>query len=213
MALVDLQDVKDRLWITTSADDTRLTAHLNDVLDLANKVLGDLSRGDKTIVVNVDSIQWNRIWLKHVNPISLKEINGEDFTSPAKEIGTDYLINPDGMAIIPDLYLYTTNDFGYISITYVAWWNVVEAVADDPETEEDETVVAVDEVPNDFKRMVATAVGWLYAQDLWRDVLEESTGPHKTVFWSNSSNANREDVLKKFKKELRKYIPTHLKIW
>lgn len=213
MALVDLQDVKDRLWITTSADDTRLTAHLNDVLDLANKVLGDLSRGDKTIVVNVDSLWWNRIWLKHVNPISLKTINGEDFSSPAKVEGTDYIINPDGMAIIPDLYLYTTNDFGYISVTYVAWWNVVEAVADDPETEEDETVVAVDEVPNDFKRMVATAVGWLYAQDLWRDVLEESTGPHKTVFWSNSSNANREDVLKKFKKELRKYIPTHLKIW
>lgn len=95
-----------------------------------------------------------------MNPISLKEINGEDFTSPAKEIGTDYLINPDGMAIIPDLYLYTTNDFGYISVTYVAGWDVQAAVVDDPDTPlVDETSAAIDEVPNDFKRMVATAVG------------------------------------------------------
>lgn len=191
MALVDLQDVKDFLWISTNADDIRLDAILSHVLWRAHNILGDLSNATKTIVINKNTIKNNSFWLPHVNPVSLKTVNGIDFTTLTK--GTDYLINPDGTVIIPDIYQYLGGDFDYISVEYESGWEEGD-------------------VPDDFIWTIASMVWFLFSQDLTRDVVEETTGPHKTVFrWAWSQW--KADQMKIFRKQLRRYIPLHLKAW
>lgn len=45
-----------------------------------------------------------------------------------------------------------------------------------------------------------------------RNVVEETTGPHKTVYEGGRS-VEAVDPLLIFKKQLRKYIPKHLTAW
>lgn len=191
MALVDLQEVKDFLWIDTTANDARLNAILSYVLDTASNILGDLSNARKTIIVNKNTIKNNSFWLTHVNPISLHSVNWISFTTMTK--WTDYLINPDGMVVIPDIYQYLWGDFDYISVEYESGW------------EETET-------PDTFIGIVANMVGLLFSQDLTREVVEETTGPHKTVF-AGKTTQEKQDPMKNFRKQLRRYIPLHLKAW
>lgn len=194
MPLVDLSQVKAYLWIdaTDTTDDTRLQSVLTSVLDTATQLVGDLSNCEKTITVLNASIKDDTLYLQHANVTTLNTINGVDFEDPAKVLGTDYILRPDGTAIVLDLSTFIDNDFGSFDVTYTSGW-----------TEDD--------VPDDFVGIISDMCAIKFSQDYGRNIIEETTGPRTVRFENNANKWNNEMGL--CKKRLRKYLPSHLRLW
>jgi hypothetical protein len=193
--LVNLSQVKDHLGITSTDDDTRLASILAQVLSNITQLVGDLSFGEKTIqIANTNKyLADGIIGFNHINVTEILSIHDEDFESPAKVAGTDYMLRPDGTAVVLYLDQYITNDFGFFTVTYNAGW-------------------ADGEVPEDFVGIVSDWVGLQYAADLGREVVEEQMGP-RSVRYAGVMGAQKVDPFAKVKKRLRKYIPLHLRVW
>ncbi len=194
--MIELEQIKDYLWITGTGDDTRLQLILDSVNSLVVSVIWNYEEWEKTIQVKNKVIKDNKIGLLHVNPIKITNINWNDFNLKLKWF--DYIILDNWEVIIPNLCSYISNDFWIFEVKYTAWY-----------TNEG--------IPNDLIGIVANYVWYLYSQDLWKDVVREKTGPREVQYWVNDwifsgwipLNGSKSNFLK----SLSKYVPLHLRIW
>lgn len=159
--------------------------------------MGDLSRGTKTINILNDSVKGDILELQHKEIVSLSTIHEEDFVDPAKVSGTDYKIRPDGTVVVLDLQSFISNDFGAFDVVYVAGWEE-------------------DDVPDDFIQIVADMCALKFVQDYGRNVVEETTGPRTVRFEDTSKGSSSSAIPSQWAlctRKLRKYLPSHLRLW
>lgn len=194
--MIELEQIKDYLWITGTSDDTRLQSILDGVNSLVISAIWDYEEWEKTIQIKNKIIKDNKIWLLHVNPTEINEINWNDFSWKVNWV--DYMILNNWEVIIKNLCDFISNDFWVFEVKYNAWY-----------TDED--------IPKDLIASVWDYVWYLFSQDLWKNVIKEKTGPREVWYESSewiSWSWSPVDLQKsKFLKSLTKYIPLHLRVW
>lgn len=188
---VTLEQVKDILGICDSLEDTRLQAILDSVLDSIDSRIGNIEAWDKTekILKTTRLVKDDILPLSCIKPTQIKSIDWVDFTGKVE--GSDYLLLDNWTAQVPDLSSYISTDFDYFTVVYTAWY---------------------DTAPAEFVRVVANLVGLEYSKDMWKDMIEESTGP-RTIRWSDTWKDGGDTVKKSLYASLRKYIPIHLRVY
>lgn len=157
-----LADVKTYLWITWTADDSRLTAILNGVEAYVNNIIWDISTGDKTETINVDSIdqKTETFPLKNKKVTKIKTVNWNDFTS--KVNWTDYLIRVDDTVTINDIFTFISDlNFDVFDIVYTSWFITV---------------------PKDLQNAIAELVWFDFAKELAKNISSETTWPRKVSY-------------------------------
>lgn len=190
---VTLAQVKTNLGITDSSDDTRLWAILDWVLEEIWRRIWDISQWDKTERVNKKMRMLKDDLLPFsIYPVTaIKTIDQTDFTTKVE--GSDYVLLDNWTAEVKNLLNYVDSDFETFSITYTAWYA---------------------NAPADFINIVSTIVGLDFIQDMWKDSIEETTGPRTVKFADPSRFWGVPNILRvaQFKK-LKKYIPLHLRVY
>lgn len=187
---VTLEQVKDILGICDTSDDTRLQAILNSVLDSVTSRIGNIELWDKTekVLKNTRLVKDDILPLSYINPTLIKTIDWVDFSGKVE--GSDYLLLDNWTAQVTNLRDYITTEFDYFTITYTAWY---------------------EKAPLDFVNIIANLVGIDYAKDMWKNTIEETTGP-RTIRYSDGWSS--WDVTKKsLYASLRKYVPIHLRVY
>jgi len=191
-----LTEVKTYLWITSNADDVKLQALLDGLNEDISNRIWDITLWSKTQTVKHNRrllrdkySYWNSIrnitiQLNIVNPTQILTINWNDFST--KVLWTDYMIDPDGVAHILNLYLLSRNNFGFFDITYTAWYV---------------------STPKKLIALTSEYMGYLYSKDLWKDIIEEKLWPRWVKYASNKS------LKENFYKWLNNFIPLWLRIW
>jgi len=191
-----LTEVKTYLWITSNADDTKLTAILDGLNEDILSRIWDITLWEKTQTIKNSrrllrdkysywsSIRNITLQLNIINPTQILTINWNDFST--KVLWTDYVIDTDWIAHILNLTLLTRNNFGFFDITYTAWYATT---------------------PKQLIALTSEYIGYLYSKDLWKDIIEEKLWPRGVKYASN-------DKLKdNFYKWLNNFIPLWLRIW
>ncbi len=194
--MIELEQIKNYLWIIWTDDDVRLQAILDSVNNLVASCIWDYEEWEKTIQVKNKTLKENKIWLLHVNPTKITNINWNDFSSKVNWV--DYIILNNWEVSIKNLSSYTSNDFWVFEVKYNAWY-----------TDED--------IPKDLIASIANYVWYLYSQDLSKNVVREKTWPREVEYESNNWNSNSWNLIDtqkaNFLKSLSKYIPLHLRVW
>ncbi len=188
--MVLLSEVKAYLGITGTDDDTRLTAILDGINAQVEKAVWDLTESEKTMIVKNSAVCNETITLNIIEPTSITEINWTDFST--KVAWTDYIIKYDGEAIIKNLSSYITNDFWYFAVKFNAWYS---------------------ETPKELIALVSNYLGYLYSQDLWKDIIEEKLWPRGVKYDSNLDDARNSLAYTKFKVWLNQFIPLALRVY
>lgn len=190
MLAVTLAQVKSYLWITWTDNDIQLTAILDWVNQIVEDNVWDISQGEKTMEVDINTIKNSTITLNIINPTSITEVDWNDFSS--KVNWTDYFIRNDWQAIIKDFATYYRyNEFWIMYVKFNAWYSTA---------------------PNSLIALVSNYVWYLYSQDNWKDIASEQLWPRWVSYeWNNQNWQNL--ALKKFKKWLNQFIPIALRIF
>lgn len=158
--MVTLQQVKDYLWITSNANDTRLQVILDGVISSVESYIGDYSYGTKTIQVKKPCD--NYIGLMHINAEDITSINWITIDS------ADYMIQDDWRAYIKEIYKYLDSDFPSIEVVYVAGYNTT---------------------PDNIISIISEMVWFTFAKELGQVVASEKMWPRSVqYFWDGKTS-------------------------
>lgn len=166
-----LAEVKTFLWISTTSEDTRITAILGGVEAFVYNIIWDINTGDKTEEINLNIIEEDleTIPLSNYRVTKIKTVNGTDFTS--KVDGTDYKIRNNDKVTIKWLCDYLSDlEFNVFDIVYTSW---------------------LSEIPEDLKNAIANLVWYELAKVSWKNVVSETTWPRQIRF----SDSENQDVV------------------
>lgn len=126
----------------------------------------------------------NYIGFMHSNAESITTINGISIDS------ADYMIQDDGRAYIKDISDYLDSDFPMIEVVYIAGFQTT---------------------PDNIISIVSEMVGFIFAKELGQVVARDQMWPRSVeYFWDGKTNDLKT---KDFYDSLKKFIPSHLRIW
>lgn len=188
---VQIEKIKDILWVTDTLDDVRLEAILKSVLDSVDSRIWNIELGEKTekVLKKTRLVKDDILPLSYIKPTQIKSINWVDFT--AKVEGSDYLLLDNWTVQVPNLSSYITTDFDYFTVVYTAGYETA---------------------PDEYVRVIANLVWLEFSKDMWKDITEETTWP-RTVRWSDTGKDWGDTIKKSLYASLRKYIPIHLRVY
>lgn len=189
-----LSRIKTILSIDCTDDDILLQSLLDIAMDTVNRVLYDVEYWEKEILVKTNSIHYNTIWLPHLNPTKITEVNGEDWSGKSNWV--DYLILDNG-----EVKMWPFNKdsmFWAIKVKYMAGYHLKWQDYDLPES---------------LLWAIAMYVGHLYSLEDGRTVKRLTTWP-RSVEYATASWDNSKDIWNAiFVKSLSYFIPLHLRVW
>jgi len=160
-----LTKVKTYLWITWTADDTRLSSILGGIEAFVFNIIWDINTNDKTETICVSLINKETFPLTNKKVTQIKTVNWTDFT--AKVNWTDYLIRTNDTVTITWISGFISNlVFNVFDIVYTSGYVVI---------------------PFDLENAIAELVWFTFAKDLWKNITSEQTWPRRVVFWSEDT--------------------------
>ena len=184
--MVEIQEVKDYLWITDNSQDVQLQQILDSVNALLVNYIWDYTEWEKTVQIYNNTVKNWLIWFNHIWVTEINSINWVDFENSADQYK---LLDDKWQAKVLNLCNYIQNNFGVFDVIYTAWYA---------------------ENPKDIVRAVSRLVWYYLSQDMWKDIKLEQPWPRKVEYTVNWEWVTEVNV---FYQSLNKYIPLHLKNW
>lgn len=198
MLNIDLQLIKDYLWITDNTDDVRLQAILDTALDIVQEVCGDIGYWEKTQKVNKRA--YMRTWkftLNIIEPEKLLEVNWVDYSTKTNWV--EYYIDDFWDVFLRKHHIFNTVDLDnhcpFFVVKYVAWLKTA---------------------PKKLIWLLAEYIDYARNLDWWLAISHEQLWPRSVSYgWvSNWRDGQLFDLpIKKLKIWLQSFIPIWLRIF
>lgn len=190
-----LEIIKQYLWIYDNTEDSRLTMLLDWVMSQISGILWDISYWEKTIRISKNRIKNNRLWLLHINPISLISV----WWVPI--LADDYFIEANGEVYVKNIDYSNLNVAGKLEVKYISWYHL------DWENYN---------LPYDIMETIVRYIDFL--SSWWKDIQSETTWPrsvsYATGWWiSNDGNSPLAIWDKQFIARIKRFIPIHLRVY
>jgi len=174
--MIELENVKDILWISNDNDDVRLEIILDWINEIIIWYLWDIEVWTKTIQVSKNI---KKIWLLHKNCTSLTSINWINI-----EAGT-YQITDNDEIEVTNLYTFLSSDFEKITVVYEAWYS---------------------DFPKDIVLAGANLVWFEFAKDLWQIVASEKMWPRAVSYFVSDVENAKKDFYKTLSKYIPNHL-------